>query len=190
MGAGRRPRHAFPPRGQRSRRTLAALAVGAARRRAQRGVTAAEPATVVVPGAESDGEAAFPARIDESRTPVRARWRVGVLEVRAEPVRGVEHLPSRPLPAHPLPLDGAGRVSREDDAIVLVRLVDDAALVVLDEVARDIQVVSGEVGEPVRRHLIDTEKTSRRSSTDRSRASFASWRNLAAACSGTSTAAA
>src|SRR5215472_4778492 len=91
--AGRRPRHAFPPRGKRDRRALAALAVRAPRRRPQRGFPAAEPAAVVVGCAESYGKTPFPAGVDESGAPVRPGRGVGILKVRAELVRSVEYLP-------------------------------------------------------------------------------------------------
>ena len=73
---------------------------------------------------------------------------------RAEPVRRGEHLPPGPFPAHPLALDRAGHVGREDHPVVLVGLVDDAALVVLHEVAGQAEVVGGQVREPVRGHLV------------------------------------
>ena len=104
--------------------------------------------------AERDGEATVGPRIDLGHAEVGARRGVGVLAVRGEPVGGPEHLPPGPLTAQPLPLDRARRVRREDHAVVLVGLVDDAARVVLHEVAGQAQVVGGEVGEPVRGHLV------------------------------------
>ena len=115
---------------------------------------AAEPARVLERDAQCDGKAALATLVDERRAPVRPRLRVRVLVVRAEPVVGGEHLPARPLAAHPLALDRAGGVGREHHAVVLVRLVDDPALVVLDEVARQAEVMGGQVGEPVRGHLV------------------------------------
>jgi len=49
------------------------------------------------------------------------------------------------------PVESAGG---QDQPVVLVRLVDDAPLVVLDEVAGQLQMMGGQVGEAVCRHLI------------------------------------
>ena len=105
--------------------------------------------------AERDGEPALGPRIDLGDAEVGAGRGVGVLAVRGEPVGGAEHPPPGPLTAH-----AAGPRSRPDGsagkhhAVVLVGLVDDAALVVLHEVAGQAQVVGGQVGEPVRGHLV------------------------------------
>ena len=117
-------------------------------------LAAAEPAGMLERHAERDGEPAVGARVDLGDAEVGARRGVGVLAVRGEAVGGAEHLPPGPLPAQPLALDRARRVRREDHAVVLVGLVDDAARVVLHEVAGQVQVVGGEVGEPVRGHLV------------------------------------
>ena len=45
-------------------------------------------------------------------------------------------------------------VGGQHQAVVLIGLVDDPALVALDEVTRQPQVMGGEVGEPVRGHLV------------------------------------
>jgi hypothetical protein len=93
-------------------------------------------------------------RVDLRDAEVRPRGRVAVLVVRREPVRGREDLPPGPLPAHPLSLDRARRVGREHHPVVGVGLVDDAAGVVLHEVARHAQVMGDQVGHPVGGHLI------------------------------------
>ena len=86
--------------------------------------------------------------------PIGAGDRVGVLAVGAELVRNVEHGTRSPRLARRLALDRAGMVLGEGDAVVLVGLVDDAALVGLLEVRRDAQVLRGQVGETVRRGFV------------------------------------
>ncbi len=58
------------------------------------------------------------------------------------------------MAAHPLALDRPRGVRGEDDAVILVSLVDDAARVVLDEMAGHVEVVGGQVRETVRGHLV------------------------------------
>src|SRR5699024_12873397 len=100
------------------------------------------------------GQVAVAAGVDVGHTPVGPVGVVGVLVVDRVAVRGGEHLTSRPLAAHALALDGPGLVGGKNQAVVLVGLVDDPCLVVTDEVADQVQVTVGQVGEPVRGHLV------------------------------------
>ena len=120
-----------------------------------RGLAAPEPAGVVERHAQGDGVPGV-ARVGVNLgdAEVGARRRVRVLVVRRVAVGRGEHLPARPLAAHPLSLDRAGRVGGEHDPVVLVRLVDHAARVVLHEVAGHVQVMGDEVRDPVGGHLV------------------------------------
>src|ERR1700761_5179752 len=110
--------------------------------------------TSSTPGNAPDGSTDSTCEWARGDAEVGARRRVGVLVAGRVAVLGAEHLPPRPLTAHPLALDRPGAVSREDDPVVLVGLVDDAAGVVLDEVARDVQVMADQVGDAVGGHLV------------------------------------
>ena len=77
-----------------------------------------------------------------------------VRSTNAEQIGLVEHDTRRPVLAHPLALDGARRVRREDDAVVLVRLVDDAVGADAHEVDGDAEHLRREVREPVRGRLV------------------------------------
>src|SRR5690606_19012061 len=100
------------------------------------------------------GEVAFPAGVDMGHTPVGAVGFVGVLVVDRIAVGGGEDLTARPVAAQALAFDGPGVVGGEDQPVVLVGLVDDAGLVVADEVADEVEVAGGQIGEPVGGHLV------------------------------------
>src|SRR5579863_10270058 len=153
--ARRRPGHALPSLGKHGRRALAALAVRAAGPGARLRLAATEPAGMIERHAEGDRVPRFAAaRVDLRDAEIGTGRRVGVLVERRVAVLRGEHLAARPLAAHPLPLDRAGGVGREDHAVVLVGLVDDAARVVLHEVAGHAEMLGDEVGHPVRGHLV------------------------------------
>src|SRR5690606_6248267 len=138
-----------PALGELGGRAPAARRVGALRAGPHGGLAALGAPGVLERDADIDGEVAVARLLDVGGAPVGAAPHVGVLVVGGVPVGLVEDRPRGPVPAHHLALDGAGDVGGEGDVVVLVGLVDDPVLPHPQEVDGDVEVLGGEVGEPV-----------------------------------------
>src|SRR5690606_18677833 len=154
LGPHRRPGQLLPAAGQRRWRPPAAGRIWTPRLRPVRRLLPPEPLCLPVRHPKGDGEVPPPSRVHMRHAEMGAGRGVGELVVRCGRGAGVEHPAAGPLSTHPLPLDRAERILRERQSVVLVRLVDDAAGVVAYEMAGDVEVFGGQVGEPVTSHLV------------------------------------
>ena len=104
--------------------------------------------------ADGDGIAMVALDFDVGDAPERPRHRLGVLIVQRIGVLGLEGLAGAPPSAQALAFDGAVDVGGEEDAIVFVRLPEEAFGVRSLEVHGDVEVPGDQVGQAVGRHLV------------------------------------